>query len=326
MWNALQFGVDDSSLTESLMLFRDVCQYRSRVNDRALEESSVRSTTWNALQFGVDDSVEIGTANELGLNLSFSVSCWFLILRFNTEDSGDNTIIGSGGQCHEYSTIHLITRNRKLYFGFYCNDTAGNHILDTNVWYHSAFVYDAETKSQRIYLNGKLDAEGMNKCPLRGNSTVFISKYADASRGLNGRLASLRIDREALCPEAVWDHFSAAVSIESLMLFRDVCQYRSRVHDRALEESSPKQTIATDGTDVPLLDIVEKNDDETYDIVDDEGGKEEEESYQIVDDEGRKKGGGRIFPNSITRDERRLEEESYQIVDDEGRKKGGGRI
>jgi hypothetical protein len=163
----------------------------------------------SCLDFERNDSITIGRAAELGLSgssSSFTISCWFFIKAFNqvdhTNNSGDNSILGMN-RISDYCTLHLITRHRKLYFGFYYNDTEGTTILEEQRWYHAAFVYDAPNRVQRIYLNGKLDGEGADRGPLMGDFPVLLSSYA-GGRGLNGRLANLRIwtaplPREAIC-------------------------------------------------------------------------------------------------------------------------------
>jgi hypothetical protein len=166
-------------------------------------------TKMSFLEFGPKDKLALGCAERdlkiSGPTASFTVSCWFFIQGFNevdhSNDTGDNTIIGMD-RIAINCTLHLVTRSRKLYFGFYCNDTAGNTELEEMRWYHAAFVYDAANQSQRIYLDGKLDGEGLTKPSLGGDFPVFISSYA-GGRGLNGRLAFLNIYTTALPEESL---------------------------------------------------------------------------------------------------------------------------
>ena len=51
--------------------------------------------------------------------------------------------------------LFLETANgNALYFGFYSDDTIGTVGVSTNVWYHSAWVFDYTNRIRQIYLNG----------------------------------------------------------------------------------------------------------------------------------------------------------------------------
>ena len=49
--------------------------------------------------------------------------------------------------------------------GFYHNDRSANTVLSTLKWYHIAFVFDCDTRTQSIYLDGVIDGGGQtSKC------------------------------------------------------------------------------------------------------------------------------------------------------------------
>ena len=48
----------------------------------------------------------------------------------------DNAIFGQYDQTSTSRSLHIIVRNKKIYFGFYNDDTQGNIVLSTNIWYH----------------------------------------------------------------------------------------------------------------------------------------------------------------------------------------------
>jgi hypothetical protein len=130
--------------------------------------------------------ITLGTASQLCLSEhSFTVLVWVKIVRHNIVHQGDNAILGSNN-CEPNRCLHLVVRNGYPYFGFYTNDLGCNVFLQVETWYHLGFVYNLETKTQSIFVNGKLSATEAGHEPLGGNADVFISQYAGA-RGLNGK-------------------------------------------------------------------------------------------------------------------------------------------
>jgi len=90
-------------------------------------------------------------------NKSFTVQLWFYFTRIATQDNaffGQQSLPNVGDYC-----LFLMTRFGKLYMGFYNDDTTGSTILQSNTWYHAAFVYDNDQHQRFIYLNGILDAQ-----------------------------------------------------------------------------------------------------------------------------------------------------------------------
>ena len=130
--------------------------------------------------------IRLGKAAELNLSKhSFSVLVWIKIIRHNSHNQEDNAILGSNN-CQLKECIHLNIRSQRPYMGFYGNDTASSFNILRENWYHLAFVYDLETLTQAIYVNGEIVASEPNHGPLEGNADVYLSEYAGA-RGLNGK-------------------------------------------------------------------------------------------------------------------------------------------
>jgi hypothetical protein len=89
-------------------------------------------------------------------NVSFSVEAW--IQPTGYPNPSDHSLLGI---CESTSTdycLHLVIRNKQLYFGFYGDDLPGVTTLLLNQWVHVAFVFDVTTKEQTIYINGFSDA------------------------------------------------------------------------------------------------------------------------------------------------------------------------
>jgi hypothetical protein len=98
----------------------------------------------------------LGLRNAAGTNTSFTMTAWVKLPAF----TGYNIIFGNLGGTLS-TTFHAGYYNflGKTYFGFDSStDTISQNSLSvTNVWYHLAFVYDAATGRQRIYMNGVPD-------------------------------------------------------------------------------------------------------------------------------------------------------------------------
>ena len=83
-------------------------------------------------------------------------------------------MIGMCASASDRQCLHLAISNRTTLFGFYRVDCLGRTILNTDQWYHFAFVYDYPNRTQFIYLNGVLECNRTPAEPFLGNSGVII--------------------------------------------------------------------------------------------------------------------------------------------------------
>ncbi len=133
----------------------------------------------------------------LGLNGSFTASAWVN----PTATNGDRTIFGNlngaptGG-------LHLVIRSDRAHLGFYGNDTGGNQIIPTNQWTHITWQYDAGTQTQRIIVNGGLDAQSGGHAPFSGFETVDIGRWGGGNY-FAGLIDQATVYNEALAPNQV---------------------------------------------------------------------------------------------------------------------------
>lgn len=143
----------------------------------------------------------VGTGRALNLSSSFShsviVSTQFFNLTYRsftieawvasiTTYTGDYSIFG---QCQCSTCMNqcllFIVRDGRLYADFILNDVVESTALTGNVWYHVAFVYNADTQQQILYLNGIQDAINSNVPPYQGmNGSIQIGSTS-ASRSPN---------------------------------------------------------------------------------------------------------------------------------------------
>jgi hypothetical protein len=159
----------------------------------------------------------VGRTGDLGLSgNSFSFLCWIVLRDRNVADpgdQGDQTILAQEaigtGEC-----LHITIRNMKPYFGFYGHDTGSKTELSLHTWYHLGFVYDVNTRTQLIYVNGRLDARSdVSIPPLRGNHDLYYSHYYKG-RPLKGLLAAPHLlSGRAASQEEIIQHMNPTAPI-----------------------------------------------------------------------------------------------------------------
>ncbi|UJR17598.1 hypothetical protein I4U23_004494 [Adineta vaga] len=105
---------------------------------------------------------------------SFTVELWFYSTGLSVQDNG------FFGQCHSNNkgfSLHYTIRNSKVYMDFFNDDLTGSITIQTNTWYHVAFVYNYLTSTSSIYLNGILDRSKPSVGPYKGTSgSIVIGK------------------------------------------------------------------------------------------------------------------------------------------------------
>jgi hypothetical protein len=104
---------------------------------------------------------------------SFTIEVWIYPISLTTDD------YGIFGQCQANATnlcMFFIVRNLKLYCGFTNNDITGNTTITMNIWSHVACVYDLDSMTQQVWLNGVLDGS----C----SSPAYQGSLADTTIGV----------------------------------------------------------------------------------------------------------------------------------------------
>ncbi|CAF1119173.1 unnamed protein product [Adineta ricciae] len=98
------------------------------------------------------------------VNSSFTLELWINIKSYTS-----SWWLGIMGQCWsqvDNQCLHIATRNKAPYFGFFNNNCSGTTQLKVATWYHLSFVYDAVNNQQLIYLNGVLECMRSSVDPL----------------------------------------------------------------------------------------------------------------------------------------------------------------
>lgn len=110
-------------------------------------------------------------------NRSFTIQLWFYLTGIPTQDNaffGQQSVSNVGKQA-----LFLMSARGRLYMGFFADDTGGSTQLQSNLWYHVAFVYDNDKRQRSIYLNGVLEAQSsVGVGPYLGTSGVMTIGHA----------------------------------------------------------------------------------------------------------------------------------------------------
>ncbi|NEO89977.1 MAG: LamG domain-containing protein, partial [Moorea sp. SIO3G5] len=145
---------------------------------------------------GTDDFISLPDASTLNLTSnSFSVEAWVYIADSISDitSSGDLTILGSLGS-GTGNVLQLAIRNGNPFMGFSgIETTASDTTLIPGTWYHLAWVYDAEAKTQTIYLNGAMIAQGTDKEGFTGTGALRVGQWNTGPTFFDGKMAMLRI-------------------------------------------------------------------------------------------------------------------------------------
>ncbi|NEO71551.1 LamG-like jellyroll fold domain-containing protein [Moorena sp. SIO3H5] len=145
---------------------------------------------------GTDDFISLPDASTLNLTSnSFSVEAWVYIADSISDitSSGDLTVLGSLDSTSG-NVLQLTIRNGSPHMGFTgIETTASDTTLIPGTWYHLAWVYDAEAKTQTIYLNGAMIAQGTDKDEFTGTSALRVGQWTTGPTFFDGKMAMLRI-------------------------------------------------------------------------------------------------------------------------------------
>lgn len=144
--------------------------------------------------------IEIGKSVDLKLtNASFTVEVEIKVDRYNPKRTHlDSTILGNISGSVVSSLLHLTIRNKNPYMGFLFNDTRASQVIDEGIWYHLAFVYNKDAKTQTIYVNGKKNVSAVNKKPYIGKGALTLGNWGRQNTYFQGQIRGLKFWDSAL--------------------------------------------------------------------------------------------------------------------------------
>lgn len=143
---------------------------------------------------------------------SFTVMAW---IRLNSV-SGDHVIMAD--KIDHTTPLRLMVKDGRVVFNYPANIVTSNTSLESNRWYHVAFVKSATERA--IYINGIKDqslAITVEPTVIEQPRTMFIGALSNATASLNGAMRNFQVHNVAL--NATQINNDAAVSPVSELRF-----------------------------------------------------------------------------------------------------------
>ena len=106
---------------------------------------------------------------------SFTIEMW---LYPNILTGNDDGLFSQNYAQVADQSLHCTVRNSVMFLGFFYDDLGGSTTIETKMWYHVAFVFDYSILTQKIYLNGILDATRHSSCYQGLNTSISIGRTA----------------------------------------------------------------------------------------------------------------------------------------------------
>ena len=107
-------------------------------------------------------------------NSDFTIDAWIYPTGF--PNLIDHSIVGVCSIPTNYECLFLTIRQSSTsyiaYFGLYSDECSGNTNIPLNQWTHVAFVFNVNSLTQDIYINGVLDATRSATGPYKGAPSV----------------------------------------------------------------------------------------------------------------------------------------------------------
>lgn len=167
--------------------------------------SGARSLQLIASSLPGNSNQALGLRSASGVSTSFTLSAW--IYCSTVTGSGYNTVFGNTGT--GAGTLHagLGSGVDRAHFGFDGNDVNGaTAAIAGNVWYHVAYIYNADTQTQRIFVNGVPEVSRSSVTNTLKVSDLLIGNWNTATDGNNdfrGRLDDVAVWNVALAPDQI---------------------------------------------------------------------------------------------------------------------------
>ncbi|MBW6537514.1 MAG: DUF11 domain-containing protein [Mariniphaga sp.] len=231
-------------------------------------DGTIYGATWvegkygQALSFdGVNDYVEVPDSPELsGGGKSLTVEAWV-----KPESVSQHTVIGKYRDISSKDWGINILRN-KLHFqyefkGNNYDSFYGNSILNTNVWYHVAFVYSYTDKTTILYLNGMND--GMRTLPTDLPDTdtpVQIGRIGGSYGSIHhfkGLIDEIKISNRALSAEEIKSNYEQGPT--ALSIIKTVSPQSIKQDQTTTITLTVKNTGSNEINDIEIADTIPRD-------------------------------------------------------------------
>ena len=149
----------------------------------------------------VNSNEGLGLRNAGGTNTSFTLTAWVYFTSLGS-GQGYSTVFGNLGS--GAGTLHAGggSANALAHFGFDGNDANGiTTSMVTSQWFHLAFVYNAATQEQRIYINGMPENVRTSVTDTLRATDLYLGNWNtnnNSTNDLKGRLDDVLVYNAAL--------------------------------------------------------------------------------------------------------------------------------
>ncbi|MEZ6256051.1 MAG: DUF2341 domain-containing protein [Patescibacteria group bacterium] len=139
----------------------------------------------------------------------------------------------------------LFIRNGSLARAYYANDFTSTFTMQTNKWYHIAWVFEGNGSQDRLYVNGVLvDSDTVTGVNTTGTN-VYIGEYLTNSYNTEGTIADLKVYNYARTQEQVTYSYNGGQPTAWYKM--DECS-STTLHDSSIWENNATLTITGSGT------------------------------------------------------------------------------
>lgn len=224
---------------------------------------SVRATTWADLQSenhvanfdGTNDRLETTVDQDYLANQSFTIMAW--ARRQGGPNTSDRTryLLTHGNQLATRNYLFFgIGTDEKIGFGFWGDNlwtSTTYRILDLT-WHHFAATYDAETRRQRIYLDGRQLANRVAGGHFQGSGPIGVGTYvtqpSSSNRAWVGQIDDVKIFQSALSQTDIRQQMALGnFAGENLLEYWDFEQEDSSSFPSALDDETVPPLMKSGG-------------------------------------------------------------------------------
>ncbi|MDD2909966.1 MAG: prepilin-type N-terminal cleavage/methylation domain-containing protein [Candidatus Pacebacteria bacterium] len=180
----------------------------------------------NVLSFdGVNDYIDCGGGSSLDISNGLTMTAW--INSNDVNKSTHQTVFGKNNQSGGAVYAHQIDASTNGIFSAYFRQLSpyplvkSNTYLKSNIWYFITTTYDNDSKTAKIFINGKFDNLGTASSGSLfkvGESAVQIGRfpsYSTQSQLFSGQIDDVRIYDAALSSSQIKQNYIA--SLDSLL-------------------------------------------------------------------------------------------------------------
>ena len=208
--NPTAYGlIRDIDVTEAISLFTTYFDECCRILTISFGVPSALAVNKVLSLDGDGDYVRVADSDVLFTDNTFTIEAWF-----NIRSVGDelNTILAND----EYE-IHISGASKIFVWDNGADSFEGTTTIQTNIWYHVAFVNDGT--GRRIFLNGILDGQSESSSPL-GNAPQELWIGNDPqppSRHFSGLIDEVRIWNVARTQEEIRENINQPIENPDLL-------------------------------------------------------------------------------------------------------------